>query len=142
MGWVLREQRMAFAPGRATTARRLRVDDRLLSYTTRWCYHRPNRDRGRVIGAAIVESEVQDLDPPVALAGRTFTTGCSLRIDGLASVYEGVDLAPLVPRLSVFPDPRTWSLRMRQPLLATATRQPSPRGGAASLASVSLGRAH
>jgi hypothetical protein len=118
VAWVLQEKRMAFPSGRATAARRLKIGDRLLIYTTRLCFHYPSLDRGRVVGTAVVESEVGALEPPLTIAGREFTTGCSLIVEGLAAFRQGVELAPLVPLLSIFPNPATWSIHMRRPLLA------------------------
>lgn len=117
LAWVLREQRMAFHANRAADARALAIGDRLFVYTTRGCFHNPTRDRGRVIGEAMVASPVSDLDEPVELAGRTFSVGCRLRITQLARFRDGVELAPLVPRLATFPNPRGWRTRMRQTLV-------------------------
>jgi hypothetical protein len=118
LAWVLTGEQMAFPPTRASAARQLRIGDRLLIYTTRGCFHNPGRDRGRVIGTAAVESPVEQLDRPVVIAGREFTTGCSLIIESLAPLGRGIELAPLVPDLDVFPEPNSWSAYMRRPLLA------------------------
>jgi hypothetical protein len=41
-----------------------------------------------------------------------------LEIEQLAPLREGVELAPLVPRLAhTFPDPKSWSVRMRRALV-------------------------
>ena len=118
LAWVVREQRMAFPPGREQTARRLSIDDRLFLYTTRGCFHNPTKDRGRIAGMARVATSVMDLDEPVTLAGRSFSTGCEIEIEGLAPLRTGVEFAPLVERLEVFPDPASWSVRMRRPFLS------------------------
>lgn len=120
LAWVLREQRMAFTTKRRNDAQRLARGDRLFIYATRGCFHNPTRDRGRIIGAATVASAVSDLDRPIQLFGRTFTVGCRLRIPELAGLGEGVELAPLIPRLRTFPNPLGWTARMRQPLLRLA----------------------
>ncbi|MFF4716085.1 hypothetical protein ACFY2V_32535 [Streptomyces eurythermus] len=113
LAWVLRTQRMAFPAGRAATGLPAEGDQALL-YTTRGCYRNPTRDRGRVMGLALVTSPVETLPEPVVFGERQFTLGCSLRVEGLAPVREGVVLADLVPRLEVFPDERSWSVRMRR----------------------------
>jgi hypothetical protein len=118
LAWILREGRTAFPPGRERSAKELRVGDRLLVYTTRGCFRNPTRDRGRVLGVAVVMSEVEDLEEPVLLAEREFTTGCTLQIEALAPLHQGVELAPLVSRLKVFPDAASWSAVMRRPLLS------------------------
>ena len=122
LAWVLREERMAFPRGRVGDARELRAGDSLLIYTTRGCFRSPTRDRGRVIGKATVESDVEQLDDPVVFADREFTSGCSLAIEGLSPLHKGVELAPLVSQLSVFPDPASWSAYMRRPLLALSVK--------------------
>lgn len=115
--WVLSRCRMAFPDGRAREASALEVGDRLMLYSTRGAWHNPTRDRGRVIGEATVSSPVARLDPPVHVAGRDFGMGCDLTIEGVAPYPSGVDLREIVPRLHAFPDPATWSTRLRRPLV-------------------------
>ncbi|MEU5308786.1 hypothetical protein [Streptomyces sp. NPDC021562] len=112
LAWVLRTQRMAFPAGRASGLPA--EGDQALLYTTRGCYRNPTRDRGRVMGLAVVTSPVETLPEPVVFGERRFTSGCSLRVEGLAPVRGGVLLADLVPRLEVFPDERSWSARIRR----------------------------
>jgi hypothetical protein len=38
-------------------------------------------------------------------------------VAGIARLHQGVVLADLVPELEVFPDERSWSARLRQPLV-------------------------
>jgi hypothetical protein len=108
---------MAFGAHRATAARRLAVGDQLLMYTSRSCFHNPTRDRGRVIGRAAVTSLAEPLVEPVAIAGRSYAVVCDLHIERLAPYRTGVELAPLVGMLDAFPDPRSWSAHLRQPLV-------------------------
>jgi hypothetical protein len=115
--WVLEHRRMAFPTHRCSEVAKLSPGDRLLLYTTRGCFHNPTRDRGRVVGVAHAASSVSGLDPPVTIAGREFGLGCRLTVDTLAPFPSGVELAPLVTELSVFPDPASWSARMRRPLV-------------------------
>jgi len=124
LSWVLSERRMAFPMRRRLNAHRLRPGDGLLLYTTRGAFHNPTRDRGRVIGEARVTSPAVDLDPPITVAGRDFTTACDIESLALAPMREGVELAPLVPEMRAFPDPRTWSVHLRRPLV------PLPRADA------------
>ncbi|MET9772707.1 hypothetical protein ABZ023_00400 [Streptomyces sp. NPDC006367] len=120
LAWVLENQRMAF-PARRTTGLPEKGDEILL-YTTRGCFRNPGRDRGRIMGLATVTSEVVALPDPVAFGDRVFTSGCTLQVHGLAPRHEGVALADLVPHLQVFPEPRSWSVRMRRASL----RLPEP----------------
>jgi hypothetical protein len=108
---------MAFSPRRAAQAEVLEPGDPLLLYTTRGCFHNPTRDRGQIVGELTVASAPRPLARPLVLAGRTFTVGCRLELVSLAPRGVGVDLAPLVDRLQTFPDPSSWSARMRRPLV-------------------------
>ncbi|MFI0348906.1 hypothetical protein [Actinomadura sp. 9N407] len=117
IAWVLGDQRMAFPPTARSEVDRLAVEDELLIYATRGAFGNPTRDRGRVIGRAVVESVVAALERPVEFGERAFTRGCDLRVEALAPWGNGVELGPLVERLEAFPDPRSWSVRLRRPLL-------------------------
>ncbi len=114
LSWVVTEQRMAFPAGRTKAARALEEDDEIFLYTTRGCFRNPTRDLGRVIARASVATPVRTLDEPVVFGGRSFTEGCRLEVSGLAPFRDGLVLRDLVPRLSAFPDPATWSVRMRR----------------------------
>lgn len=115
--WILSTERMAFPERRRHDARRLCPGDGLLLYTTRGAFHNPTRDRGRVIGEARVASPALGLDSPIVVAGREFTTACDIEVLSLAPVLHGVELAPLVTDMKAFPDPATWSVRLRRPLV-------------------------
>jgi hypothetical protein len=117
LAWILATSRMAFSAGRISLAGQLSVDDRLFLYTTRGCFHNPTRDRGRVIGEATVASEVKPLPKPVDFGETSFPVGCDLIVMGLAAKGSGPVLADLVCKLNVFPDPRSWSARMRRVLV-------------------------
>lgn len=114
LSWVVTEQRMAFPAGRSASARRLEEGDEIFLYTTRGCFGNPTRDLSRVIGRAAVAGPVRVLEAPVRFGERAFTEGCRLEVHGLTRFREGVVLRDLVPRLSVFPDPATWSVRLRR----------------------------
>lgn len=122
LSWVVTEQRTAFPAGRVKAARVLEEGDEIFLCTTRGCFRNPTRDLGRVIGRATVASAVQVLDEPVVFGERSFTEGCRLEFSGLAPFREGLVLRDLVPRLSVFPDPATWSVRMRRASLPLPAR--------------------
>ncbi|MFG2952354.1 hypothetical protein ACGF5O_01320 [Streptomyces sp. NPDC048291] len=114
LAWVLENQRMAFPAGRTRASLSLDKGDEVLLYTTRGCFGNPTRDLGRIIGLATLTSEVSTLDEPVTFGERRFTEGCRLRVHGLAPFRNGVVLRDLVTDLQVFPDPRSWSVRMRR----------------------------
>jgi len=118
LAWVLDEQRTAFSASREREVAAVESGHRLLLYTTRGCFHNPTRDRGRVIGVATVLTKPAVLADVVAIAGRSYPIGCDLDIPAISPIHEGVELAPLVPALRAFPDPNTWSVRLRRPLLA------------------------
>lgn len=113
---MLRESRIAFPPTRRAEVDRLSSGDELLVFTTRGCWHNPTRDRGRVIGRATVTSPVTAYDEAVEIAGREFTRGGGIEVHSLAPVGDGVELAPLVPRLEAFPSSNRWGIRLRRPL--------------------------
>jgi len=117
VAWVLRESRMAFPPTSRSEVNRLRAGDDLFVLTTRGCWHNPTRDRTKIIGTAEVTSHVIAYEKPVTIAGRDFTRGCDIRLRSLTPYLTGVELAPLVPRLDAFPDIKSWSIRLRRPLL-------------------------
>ncbi|WP_166027611.1 hypothetical protein [Streptomyces chilikensis] len=114
LSWVLTEQRMAFPPTRARAVRQISEGDEVFLYSTRGCFGNPTRDVGRVIATARVTEAPRTLDEPVVFGERRFTEGCRLAVDGLAPFREGLSLREHVERLSVFPDPKTWSVRLRR----------------------------
>jgi hypothetical protein len=114
LAWVLAEQRMAFPILRKFQAAALEIGDELFIYTTRGCFHRKG-DGGRVIGLALVSSDVRDLAEPVVFNEHRYTSGCTLDIQGVAPLGDGVKLGPLVPQLHAFPEGRAWSMRLRRP---------------------------
>ena len=120
--WIVTEQRTAFPLGRAREAERLERGDRLFLYSTRGCFRNPTRDRGRVIGIATVIARASELEEPVRFGDREFPIGVKLTIELLAPLREGVQLAPLVERLELFPDPQSWSARMRRALVPLVSR--------------------
>lgn len=117
LAWVLAEQRMAFPAVRRSQAMALEPGDELLVHTTRGCFHNPTCDVGRVMALAKVATHVHDLAEPVVFGERRYTSGCGLDIQGVAALREGVELSPLVPELHVFPDPKSWSMQLRRPLV-------------------------
>ncbi len=95
----------------------------LFLYTTRGCFRNPTRDRGRVIGRAVVKASARRARRPPSFGGREFPFVVELRIESLAPLREGLELAPLVPRLRrTFPDPKSWSVRMRRALVPLDAR--------------------
>jgi hypothetical protein len=117
LAWVLAEQRMAFPALRRSQAMALDVGDELLIYTTRSCFHNPRRDAGRVIGLANVTTRVRDLAEPVVFGERRYTSGCALTMRGVTALREGVELTSLATKLHVFPNPQTWGMQLRRPLV-------------------------
>ena len=122
LAWILAEQRAAFPAGREREARGLKRGDQLFLYSARGCFGNPTRDRGRIIGIAAVSARAVELEKPVRFGEREFPIGVKLRIGLLAPWRNGVELAPLVERLGAFPDPRSWSARMRRALVPLDSR--------------------
>ncbi|MGC5021227.1 hypothetical protein [Micromonospora sp. DT47] len=117
IGWVLREERMAFPSTPRAEVAALREGDRLFLYATRGAWLNPTRDRGRIIGLARVRSAVRSFDDPIEIAARPFVSGCDLAIEGLVPYPGGLELQPLVERLDAFPKPQAWSIYLRRVLL-------------------------
>lgn len=115
LGWILSQQRMAFAPSRHHLIDTLTTGDRLALYTTRGCFRNPTRDRSRVIGTATVTTPLEPLVAPVTFGDREFTRGCSLRVERLARVDQGPELTALVSRLDTFP--QAWAIHIRRTLV-------------------------
>jgi hypothetical protein len=123
IAWVLTSERVAFPPARAASAiATVRAGDTLLLYSTRSAFHNPNRDRGLVFGKAVATSDVAPLAKELVIADRAFSTGCTLRLEGVAARRTGVDLAQLIPRLESFPNKRGWPMMLRRPHLTLTPR--------------------
>ncbi|MFI1191855.1 hypothetical protein ACH4T9_01035 [Micromonospora sp. NPDC020750] len=118
IGWVLREQRMAFPARPRAEVRTLAAGDRLYLYSTRGAWSNPTRHRGRLFAYATADSSVRALEQPVEIAGRSFHSGCNLQISGVAAYPGGVELQPLVHLLGAFPKPESWSVYLRRPLVS------------------------
>jgi hypothetical protein len=86
-------------------------------YTTRGCYRNPTRDRGLVMGRAVVTSEPKQLRCPVSFRDREFSTGFDVEVTEVARLHTGVELAPLAGSLAFLPDRDTWSVRLRRSLI-------------------------
>jgi len=117
LAWVLREQQMAFPAHRARLAASIHPGDTIFLYTTRGCFNSPTKDRGRVIGEAKAMSQVAALESPVTFGDRSFPIGCSLQILTAAPARQGVELGPLVGRLSAFRETEHWSVYLRTALV-------------------------
>jgi hypothetical protein len=114
LSWVVTQQRMAFPAGRAKAAHAIAEGDEVMLYSTRGCFGNPTRDLGRILGHATVASPVRTLPEPVRFGERAFTEGCTLTVHGLTAFREGLVLRDHVHRLEVFPDPKSWSVRLRR----------------------------
>ena len=113
LAYVLRERQMAFPPAQRI---QLEVGEQVLLYTTRRVFRNPPRDLGRVVGTAEIASPITWSRRQIG--GRDYTSGCELKITGLAPLGKGVVLADIVERLEVFrPNPHAWRARMRRSIL-------------------------
>lgn len=71
-----------------------------------------------MIAEAQASSPVTQLVAPIKISGRRFELGCDIALDALAHRGAGVIVADIVQQLEAFPDPKSWSARMRRPLVA------------------------
>lgn len=115
--WVLQNEQMAFpaTPRREVSA--LQPGDELVLLTTRGAYHNPTRDRTRVIGTATVQSKVAQLNPEVEIAGRTFASGCQIKLETLAPYSTGPEIGPLAPQIHALHGEKNWGWLLRKPLV-------------------------
>ncbi|GKV72018.1 hypothetical protein [Pseudarthrobacter sp. NCCP-2145] len=115
--WVLQNELMAFParPRREVSA--LQPGDELVLLTTRGAYHNPTRDRTRVIGTAIVHSKVAPFEPEVEIVGRTFASGCQIRLETLAPYSAGPEIGPLAPQIQALHGEKNWGWLLRKPLV-------------------------
>ncbi len=118
LAWVLSTRQTAFPAARAGQASRLAAGDELLVYTTRGCFRNPTRDRGRVVALATVAAPVTRDAAPVRFGDREYPLRCPLHVTELAPFGTGPVLAEHVAALHAFPDPRSWSVRLRRPLVS------------------------
>ncbi|MGW4412754.1 hypothetical protein ACWEJ6_52830 [Nonomuraea sp. NPDC004702] len=115
LGWILQEQRMAFGPERWKLWRELKQGDALALYTTRQCFRNPTRDRGRIIGTAIVSTPISRMIRPVEFRDKNYEFSCNLNIDQLAPWGQGLELAAFVEQLHTFPN--AWQAYIRRSLV-------------------------
>jgi hypothetical protein len=120
LAWLLREQRFAIPTARMKSAPP--PGTRLFLYTTRGCYRNPPRDRGQVMGVAVVQDQAGLLEEPEHFRGRDYAAGFSLQIGGVTTPHAGVELGPLAGRLDALPDPASWSVRLRRSFVPLSKR--------------------
>lgn len=117
LGWVLKEQRLAFPePRYHHIFPALKAGDQLYLYTTRGCYRNPGRDRGLVIGTATV---MGDLERPLTsrvVRDRELPLEVPVQIETLAPLGDGVNVADTVGNMTSFPKPESWSVYLRRSL--------------------------
>jgi hypothetical protein len=117
IGWVLREQKMAFPARSRSEVRMLAAGDRLYLYATRGAWRNPTRNRGRLIAYATAESSVSVLKEPIEIGERSFHSTCEIRVAGVVPYPGGVELQPLASSMAAFPKPDVWSVYLRRPLV-------------------------
>jgi hypothetical protein len=117
IGWVLREQRMAFPARPRSEVRMLAAGDRLYLYATRGAWRNPTRDRGRLIAYATAKSSVRVLDKPIEIGEMSFQSACEIDVTGVVPYPGGVELQPLASSMAAFPKSEAWSVYLRRPLV-------------------------
>ena len=123
LAWIVREQRTAFAEHRARDAAALEPGDVLFLYTTRGCFRNPTRDRGRIMGRALVTKAARRAHRAPRFGEREYPYIVELDVESLAPLRGGVELAALVSKLrTTFPDPGTWGIRLRRALVPLSER--------------------
>jgi hypothetical protein len=70
-----------------------------------------------VIGTATVQSKVIQLNPQVEIAGRTFVSGCQIKLETLAPCLAGPEVGPLAPQIHALRGQKNWGMLLRRPLV-------------------------
>lgn len=117
LSWILGSGKMAFSTMGRSGARNLKPEDNLILYTTRACYHNPNRNEGRVIGRATVTSTVSELGKPIIVSGKPLPYGCSIHLDSLASLGQGVSMRSAASQLEICQNTNVWGSRLRRTIV-------------------------
>lgn len=113
LAWVLTQSTVAFPEPRSRILP-LRAGDSIYLYTTRGCFKNPTRDRSRIIGKTVALTDIQLNDEPVRFGERNFPLEVRVRIESLAPAGRGIDFADLVPLLTSFAKPESWSVYLRR----------------------------
>jgi hypothetical protein len=127
LGWVLSHAKMAFNDRRLYQARKLRPDDRLLLYASKRAFG--SAKRGLVIGEAKVKRNVHELDRPVSVAGLPYRHIVDISLESLTPFGDGVDLSAYLDDLELFPDPRSWTSRIRRTVVPLSDQDRSTSCG-------------
>jgi hypothetical protein len=122
LAWIVTQQRTAVGAHRRREAERLVRGDRLFLYTTRACFHNPNRDQGRVIGIARIARPARRLQQPVKFGERAYIIAVDLKIESLTPHRTGIELLSLLHRLESFPDRQAWRFYLRRTLVPLTLR--------------------
>lgn len=71
-----------------------------------------------MIGTATVQSRVTQLDPQVEIAGRSFPSGCRIKLETLAPYSTGPEIGPLAPQIHALRGHKNWGMLLRRPLVS------------------------
>lgn len=113
--WVLENQTVAFPEQRHKNLfPTFGEGDTLYLYSTRGAYHNRGRDRGRVFARVTVTAPMERSDAPYEFGGRKLPIEVPIEVEALAPARTGVNVADLVPRMTSFPKPETWSVYLRR----------------------------
>jgi hypothetical protein len=112
--WIVESKKMAVARSRVKSVSGLGPGARVFVYTTRGCFRNPTRDLGAIVALGTVTSDPRNLERPVEFDERSFEVGFDLNLEGLANHGDGVPISKHVEQLELFPDPQSWSARMRR----------------------------
>jgi hypothetical protein len=125
LAWVLANERMAFNDNRLSQARKLEPGDGLLLYVTKAVFGNSGPKSGLIVGDATVRSKVHQPRQPVTVAEISYAHVVNFSLQGLAPLGEGVALSAHLDSLELFPDPRTWTSRIRRTVVPLPERDAS-----------------
>src|SRR4051812_46290499 len=93
--WIIEHSRMAFRD--AVRTDEIQPGDWFALYTSRGAYGNPTKDESQLIGRGRVTSRIRR--GAVEFAGETFAKSCSVALDEILPLRNGIAFKPLIPQL-------------------------------------------
>jgi len=118
LDWVLTEERMAFRAHVKTVE--LAVGDRVAIYASRGTWHNPTRDRAQLAAIGSISRSVAEKE--IAVGSETMPAWCELSFSMKLPSRDGVEFAPLVPRLSFITKKESWGTALRRTIVRLPER--------------------
>lgn len=111
--WVLREKKMAFRSHVRTSE--LAVGDRVAIYASRGCWHNPTRDRAQLAAVGVIRTSISQ--GSIDVGPETMPAWCDLSLTACLPSRQGLEFAPLTPRLSFINNKQAWGASLRRTIV-------------------------